>query len=123
MRDIDAFAVEQSQADAPTAPPPPPAGTTFKLTVKNQAGTVTHGDVTYTVLAGDGYTDIVNGLDTLLTAAPGMAGFAITAVSADKKVRIEHNTDFQFSAWLPVSVAVLTVLQRSQEHRPFAKQL
>jgi hypothetical protein len=93
---IDAIAVEQSAADAP---PPPPAGTLFKLTVKNQAGTITHGDVTYTVLAGDGYAEIVNGLDTLLTAAPGMAGFTVTATPADKKIRIEHNSDFQLSAW------------------------
>jgi hypothetical protein len=96
---IDAYAYPQTAEDVPTSPPPPPAGWIYKLTVKDQAGVVTHGDVSYTVAGGDGYTEIVNGLAALLTAAPGMAGFTITATPADKKIRIEHNSDFQLFNW------------------------
>jgi hypothetical protein len=93
---MDAFAYPATLGDAP-GPPVPPAGTVFKLTVMDQAGTVTHGDVNYTVLAGDTFTNIVTGLAALLTAAPGMAGFIIT--TAAYNVRLEKNEDFQLSAW------------------------
>jgi hypothetical protein len=98
---IDAFAYPQPGGDVPDVPPPtaPPAGTLFKLTVKDQAGVVTHGDVSYTVLAGDTFTAIVNALAAALTAAPGMAGFIITATPAAVKIRIEHNSDFQLANW------------------------
>ena len=98
---IDAFAYPQPVGDEPDAPPPtpPPAGTVFKLTVMDQAGVVTHGDVSYIVLAGDTFTAIVNALAAALTAAPGMAGFIVTPTPAAPKIRIEHSSDFQLANW------------------------
>lgn len=95
---IDAFAYPPPVGEAPP-PTVPPTGTVFKLTVKDQAGTVTHGDVSYTVLGGDTFTVIVNALAAALTAAPGMAGFTITATPGSVKIRLEHDSDFQLFNW------------------------
>lgn len=115
---MDAFAIQDPPPAGPGPPTPyiPPVGTVFRLTVKDTTLTTTLGDVTYTVKAGDTYNEIMNGLAASLTAAPGMAGFTITATPSQQQLRLVNNSDFKISQWtwmLPAG-STLTYLRRAQ---------
>jgi hypothetical protein len=50
-------------------------------------------------VAGNTAADVVNALAAALSAAPGMAGFTITAIPAQIKIRLEDDSDFKLAAW------------------------
>jgi hypothetical protein len=96
----------------PVAPPDSPGtlvfaplvtGTVFTLTVKDQAETTTFGSVTYTTVGGDTVVEVVNAVATLIAAVPGMAGFTVTALPDEVRIKLENDLDFKLSAWYQVA--------------------
>lgn len=98
---LDFYTIVDPPPAGPLPPDPilPPAGTVIKLTLKDATLTTTLADVSYLVKTGDGANEIINGLAALLTAAPGLAGFTITATPSQLQIRISHNSDFRIFAW------------------------